>query len=195
MHRPLLSLALGIVALGVLAATPGSAKAFPPTGVMGSRSANGCGSASVVGVPAARIQSSGYGMTKPLYSPAASRAAFTSRDVSRLWFGSSAVNFNAITVNTMRSRGASVMNSVFSPYSGFSSGNWSTFTNVSRGSGLGAFSDYIGSNSNSWLNMFRTTGAIFPISPEMYMAPGSHTLPGPWGQAYRAIAKFNIVIL
>jgi hypothetical protein len=183
MHRPSLNLALGVFALCVLAANSESATAFPPIGVMGSRSANGCGNANAAGLPATQMQSRGSGMTNAIYSPAAYRTAFVSQ--GRLWFGSSSAvaSINSMAGNSGQSR---VMSSVFSPYSGFGS----------RNSNQGVFdlySNYF--NSSTGNGRYRGTGVIFPVSPYESIAPGSNTLPGPWAGAYRAIVKFNFLIL
>src|SRR5580704_17703081 len=89
MRSLMLSLALGIGAVGILATIPGTAKAFPPVSVTGSRSNNGYGNVNVFGLPTVRVQSNGFGVTETIYSPGGYRTVFTPNGVTRLWYGSS----------------------------------------------------------------------------------------------------------
>ena len=155
MRRLMLSLALGVAALGVLATSPGSAKAFWPVSVVGARSANGYGIASVAGLPTMRVQTNGFGVTKTIYSPGAYRSVFTPQSVSRLWYGSSFTT-NPVNGQTMQSGCHSMMGFVFSPYAGFRSVNQKSATNISSSSALPQYSRYIGINSSGSFNNSNT---------------------------------------
>src|SRR5579862_5282526 len=80
----LVTLTLGLGAIGIVATTPGSAKAFPPTNTTGSRSNNGSGNVNVFGLPTVRVQSNGFGTTETIYSPGGYRTVFTPNGVTRL---------------------------------------------------------------------------------------------------------------
>ena|SRR5579871_6371419 len=160
-----LSLALGLGALGIVATTPGSAKALPPVSVTGSRT-NGNGNVNVFGLPTVRIQSNGFGTTETIYSPGGYRTVFTPNGITRLWYGSSftTVNFNPITGYTVRSSSPSVTGFVFSPYGGLRSVNVPSFTSISN-SALGLNSTFTGVNFRGSLNIpIPGTGTFMNLS-------------------------------
>ncbi len=125
MRRLSLPLALGFVALGVLATTTESAKAYWPVGIVGPRAVNGHGNSNLGGQPAVRVQSNGFGVAKVINQPSGSRAAFMSNGTSRLWYGSGSTtaNQNQSSGWTMQTSSSTAMSTVFSPYASFRSAN------------------------------------------------------------------------
>jgi hypothetical protein len=175
MRRLLLSLALGLVALGVLATTPGSAKAYLPVRFAGPRPASGNGNVNIFAPPTVRVQSNGSGVTKTNSSPGGHRAVVAPPDATRLWYGSSFTtsNCNSSAGSAMQSSNSSVMGSVISPYAGFRSVNQPSLANVSNGHAHDLYARYLGANSLGLVsNSNAGTGAKMAISVRQFN--GSH---------------------
>jgi hypothetical protein len=109
------SLACGLAALGILAITPQSVKAYWPANVSGLR-VNGHGTVNFFGRPAVHVQANGIG-------------GFQTNSIASLWYGSSATTGKSGPVGAY----ATVMSHVFSPYAGFHSTNL-----AASGSALGS---------------------------------------------------------
>jgi hypothetical protein len=162
MRSVLLSLALGLGALGIAATTPDSAKAYWPVNVTGGRF-NGTGNVNVFGAPVVRVQNNGFGITETVYSPGGYRTVFTPNGVTRLWYGSSVttVNFNPITGLTARSTSPSITGTVFTPYLGFRTVSFPSVTTVSAMNALGQTASF--STLNGFANMGTWRGMIWPM--------------------------------
>jgi len=162
MRSLLLSLALGLGALGIVATTPESAKAYWPATVTGSRFGTS-GNVNVFGVPVARVQSNGFGITETVFSPGGYRTVFTPNGVSRLWYGSSVttVNFNPITGLTIRSTSPSITGFVFSPYAGFRLVGVPSFNNVSAMNAFGQTASFTSLSGLTGMGTWR--GMSWPI--------------------------------
>jgi hypothetical protein len=190
MRSSSLSLALGLVALGVLATTPGSAKAYWPASLIGLRSASGHGAGNVVGLPSARVPSNGVGATKAVYSPGAYRGTATPNSGSRLWFGSSSTtaNSNPITGQAMQSGSPSVTANVFSPYAGIRSANVQSSSSVSNGSLFRtntSFTSGLVSLTGSYSPSFSNTSPpLSPYATYIYQVWNPNLMA--WASAYRS---------
>jgi len=197
MRYSLQSLALGLVALGVLTTTPDSSKAYWPAGLIGLRSGNGFGGVNAMAMPAARTPSNGFGGTTAAYSSGVYHSAVTPNSVSRLWFSSSSstANSNPLTGSAMQSSRSSATANVFSPYASFRTANVQSSSNGSNKSAFApntSFTNGLESLTGEFIPGF--TNLNPPLSP--YATYLYQTDPGAaaWMSAYHSIVIADMYV-